>query len=236
MIASLALFTQLAGVCAPQVAPGTLAALAAVESRFNTLAIDDNTTHSALWPKLPAEAITIARQAIAAGHSIDLGLLQINSGNLASLHLSVPGAFDPCLNLRAGAALLVRDYGGGKTPAEEQAALRAALLRYNTGTAQGNVARGYVAQVVSAARRVVPEIDPSATQPAQPPPAATPKDWNVFPDSPGPGRLAQPFAHRASDMHPPTTSERSPPVASSAVTVTGHRASRAEMATEGSDE
>jgi len=236
MITSLALLTQLAGVCAPQDGPGTLAAIAFVESHFNTLAIHDNTTGKALWPNDPAEAIALARRAISAGHSIDLGLMQINSRNLASLHLSVPAAFDPCLNLRAGAALLASDYGGGKTPAEEQAALRAALLRYNTGTAQGSVAGGYVAQVVGAAKRVVPEIDPSATQPPHSPPAATPKDWNVFPDSPGPGRLAQPFARRALDMYRPRTSERSPHVASSAVKVTGQRTSRAEMATEGSDE
>ncbi|MGH7085701.1 MAG: transglycosylase SLT domain-containing protein, partial [Acetobacteraceae bacterium] len=89
MIVPLALFTQLAGTCAPEVAPGTLAALAAVESRFNTLAIYDNTTHAALHPKDRAEAVTLARQAISAGHSVDLGLMQINSRNLGLLHLSI---------------------------------------------------------------------------------------------------------------------------------------------------
>jgi len=236
MIASLAFLTQLTAACAPQVAPGTLAALADIESRFNTLAINDNTTHKVLWPKRPAEAIAWARQAIAAGHSIDLGLMQINSGNLASLHLSIPEAFDPCMNLRAGAVLLASDYAGGKTPSEQQAALRTALLRYNTGTAQGSAAQGYVARVLNAAKRVVPEIDPGATELPQQPPAMTPKDWNVFPNSPGPGRLKQQFAEHGSNLQPRAASKGSPPTASSTVTVTGRRTSAADMATEGSDE
>jgi len=191
MIVSLALFTRLAGACAPEVAPGTLAALAAVESRFNTLAIYDNTTHEVLLPRDQPEAVAVAQRAIAAGDSVDLGLMQINSRNLAPLHLSVSGAFEPCPSLHAGAALLAKDYDGGRTPAEEQAALRAALSRYNTGTARGGFANGYVAQVISAAKRVVPEIDPGAATSAQ-----VPEDWNVFPDSPGPGHLRRPRADR----------------------------------------
>ncbi|MGH7117709.1 MAG: lytic transglycosylase domain-containing protein [Acetobacteraceae bacterium] len=197
MIVPLALFTRLAGACAPEVAPGTLAALAAVESRFDTLAIYDNTAHAALRPKDEAQAIALARQAVAAGHSIDLGLMQINSRNLGPLHLSIPQAFEPCPSLSAGAALLAKDYEGGKTPAEEQAALRAALSRYNTGTAREGFANGYVAQVVNAAKRVVPEIDPGAAAATKPPPIAVPKDWNVFPDSPGPGHLRPQLTDRA---------------------------------------
>ena len=197
VITSLALFTQLAGACAPRVAPGTLAAIAATESRFDPLAIYDNTTHSAWWPKRQTAAVALAHRLIGAGDSVDLGLMQINSANLAALHLTVQDAFDPCANLHAGAALLVKDYDGGRTQAEEQAALRTALSRYNSGTQGGGFTNGYVARVVGAARQVVPEIDPDAPRAMKPTADATPHDWNVFPDSPGPGRLARPVLHQA---------------------------------------
>ncbi len=253
MIVPLALFTRLAGTCAPEVAPGTLAALAAVESRFDTHAIYDNTAHAALHPKDRAEAIALARQAIAADHSVDLGLMQINSRNLMPLNLSVADAFEPCPNLRAAAALLVKDYDGGRTPAEEQAALRAALSRYNTGTTRGGFANGYVAKVVSAAKRVVPEIDPSAAA-ATNPQAITPKDWNVFPDSPGPGRLQRPPLDRlAATTKPPSQPGVTKPaapawnvfpqsvgpdrlVARPPVMLTGHFASATRTANEEPDE
>ncbi|MGH7119885.1 MAG: lytic transglycosylase domain-containing protein [Acetobacteraceae bacterium] len=257
VIVPLALFTQLAGTCAPEVAPGTLAALAAVESHFDTLAVHDNATHAALWPKDEVAAVNLAQKAIAAGHSVDLGLMQINSRNLGPLHLSVAEAFEPCASLRAGAALLVKDYAGGGTPAARQAALRAALSRYNTGTAHEGFANGYVAEVVSAAKRVVPEIDPGAgAAAAKLPPAAVPKDWNVFPDSPGPGHLRWQLMHRAAgtgkapapaqqrvmkssvpawnvfprSAGPDRLAVRSP------VTLTGHLASSAATASEGSDD
>lgn len=256
MIVPLALFTRLAGACAPEVAPGTLAALAAVESRFDTLAIYDNTAHAALHPKDQAEAVTLARQAIAAGHSVDLGIMQINSRNLAPLHLSVTDAFEPCPSLRAGAALLAKDYEGGKTPAEEQAALRAAFSRYNTGTARGGFANGYVAQVISAAKQVVPEIDPGAAAATKPQAAAVPKDWNVFPNSPGPGRLGPQPAYRAvgatkpaAPMRPGVAKHAAPAwnvfaqsvgpdrlMARPPVMLTGHFASAARTASEEPDE
>lgn len=253
MIVPLALFTRLAGTCAPEVAPGTLAALAAVESRFDTLAIYDNTAHVAWHPEDRAKAVTLARQAIAAGHSVDLGLMQINSRNLAPLNLSVAEAFEPCPSLRAGAALLAKDYAGGKTPAEEQAALRAALSRYNTGTARGGFANGYVVRVVGAAKRVVPEIDPGAAA-ATKPQATVPKDWNVFPDSPGPGRLQRPPLDRlAATTKSPSQPGVTKPAAPawnvfphsvgpdqlgtrSPVMLTGHSASATRTASEGPDE
>ena len=50
MILPLAVLTQLAAVCAPQVAPSTLAAIARVESGSDSLAIGDDTTHRILRP------------------------------------------------------------------------------------------------------------------------------------------------------------------------------------------
>ena len=229
MILPVALFTQLAVTCAPGVAPGTLAAVAAAESRLDPLAVYDNATHSAWRPRDRGKAVALAQQLIGAGHSVDLGLMQINSGNLSRLHLAVSGAFDPCVSLRAGARLLVEDYerapwtfsprtrsvgkaGGGETHSAQQTAIRVALSRYNTGSPKAGFRNGYVARVVAAAKRVVPEIDPDAIAAESSKPAATPSgtsravfdgsqnsaqpsapsSWNVFPQSVGPDRLAEP--------------------------------------------
>lgn len=69
MILPLALFTQLADARAPQVAPRTLAAAAATGSRFDPLAIFDNTTHTPWRSWGRNEALALARHLISAGHA-----------------------------------------------------------------------------------------------------------------------------------------------------------------------
>jgi type IV secretion system protein VirB1 len=215
MILPVALVAHLAGACAPGAAPGTLAAVATAESGFDTLAIRDDTTDAVWRPRRRSEAEALARRLIGRGHAVDLGLMQIDSANLVRLHLPVSRAFDPCASLAAGARLLTEDYeparprsGGEPTQAAEQAALLTAFSRYNTGSPTAGFRNGYVARVVKAAQRIVPEIDPRTVLPAEPgatPPVnswaifgsakhAAPRDassnWNVFPQSVGPDRLA----------------------------------------------
>jgi type IV secretion system protein VirB1 len=212
MILPVALIAQLAASCAPAAAPGTLAAVAAAESGFDPLAIYDNTTSETWRPRTRMEAVALARNLIGAGHAVDLGLMQIDSGNLARLQLGVAGAFDPCASLAAGARVLAGAYGGGATHGAQQAALRVAFSRYNTGSPTAGFRNGYVARVVAAAQRVVPEIDVQATAPEQPQAGTAPpaprqvfggadrsvqpdtSNWNVFPQSVGPDRLANPPA------------------------------------------
>jgi hypothetical protein len=87
-----------------------------------------------------------------------------------------------------------------------------ALSRYNTGSPKAGFRNGYVARVVDAAKRIVPEIDPEAIAAEPSKPAAAPSgtswevfgssknsaqpntssSWNVFPQSVGPDRLADP--------------------------------------------
>lgn len=151
---------RLAQRCAPTVAPTTLAAIAITESGFNPLSIHDNTLGASDYPSTAAEAVSLATTLIAAGRSVDLGLMQINSANLRALGLTPEAAFDPCQSLTAGAAILQADYAGGATHAGQQAALRIAFSRYNTGTPLRGFANGYVRRVEAAARQVVPAIDP----------------------------------------------------------------------------
>src|SRR5262249_44292284 len=111
---SVALFTQVWASCVgPAVAVETGAAVARAESGFNTLAIHDNTTNHTYAPADLAQAVAIAAALRSAGNSIDLGLMQINSANLARVGLTIAGTFDPCRNIAAGAQILVNDYLAG---------------------------------------------------------------------------------------------------------------------------
>ena len=185
---SVAEFGQLALRCGPSVAPSTLASIARTESGFQPLSINDNTTKTSGVPATRDIAIQIASKLLEAGHSVDVGIMQINSGNFGRLGLTLEAAFDPCRSVAAAAVILVGDYAGGDTHEGQQAALRVALSRYNTGDAQRGFANGYVHKVELAARHVVPAIDVGAGPAAidsQPPPAVmadahAPPSWDVW--------------------------------------------------------
>jgi len=195
---AIAAAAAMAHACAPQVAPATLISVARVESGMDPLAIHDNTSGAMSHPTdAPAAALT-ATALIHAGHSVDLGLMQINSANLSALHLTVLAAFDACASLRAGATVLERAYAGGSTQAEQQRELRIALSRYNTGGATQGFANGYVHRVELIAEHLVPAIlaGPYADRPA-PAPAPQPRtapSWDVWGDDPAPPTLRTPAA------------------------------------------
>jgi len=135
--------------CAPFVAPETLAAVIHVESRGRPLALNINGGNPLpSQPSTVAEAAALARAAMARGHSVDIGLMQVNSQHLARLGLTVEALLDPCTNIRAGAQVLSQAYeratrlsgrGGGE-------AMQRALSIYNTGHPQRGFATGYVAK------------------------------------------------------------------------------------------
>lgn len=183
----LAAILALAQTCAPTVAPQTMAAIAHAESRFDPLAIGVNHgPRPARRPQDRAEAARIARSLLTRGADLDLGLAQINSGNLAWLGLSVEDAFDPCRNLAASATVLRTGYrpDGGR-PHQRQAALRVALSRYNTGHPERGFRNGYVARVEAAAARLFPALRapaaaPSPARPIRLEAEAPPAAWDVF--------------------------------------------------------
>lgn len=192
MILSLALFTQLAASCAPSVHVDTLAAIARTESGFHAHAIHDNTDGRRYLAASREEAITIATGLVSAKrHSVDLGLMQVNSANLVSLGLSLAQAFDPCLSLSAGARVLAAGYKPPPAGQDTQPALMQALSRYNTGHPTRGFANGYVARVAASAEQVVPAIRLGASQTsgqaememekdAPPVSSAPPPAWDVF--------------------------------------------------------
>ncbi len=185
-------FGRLALRCGAIVAPSTLASVARTESAFQPLTINDNTTGTRGVPANQDIALRIASKLLAAGHSVDLGIMQINSANFAKVGLTTASAFDPCQSIAAAAMILSHSYAGGETHAAQQAALRVALSRYNTGDAQRGFDNGYVHKVELAARRVVPALDvgglpTAAISPAPAPPPSLPSadpnappDWDVW--------------------------------------------------------
>lgn len=131
MLLSLAALTALLSTCAPDVAAKDLAAVAQTESRLDPLAVHDNTTKQSHSPADKDAAVELARQLLRAGHSVDLGLMQINDKNLGWVGLTLEASFEPCDSIRAGAQVLT------------------AFSRYNTGTATRGFSNGYVARVVA---------------------------------------------------------------------------------------
>jgi len=150
---------QLISSCAVGVNPRTMTALVHVESGGDSLALHDNTWRTSYKPPNSATAVAWARELMGFGHSVDLGLSQINSANLPSLGLSVEDVFDPCTNLQAGATILSADYREAVARfGPGQIALRHALGAYNTGSLYAG--QGYVNQILVAAG-LPPEYDTS---------------------------------------------------------------------------
>lgn len=136
--------------CAPFVAPATLAAVARVESAGKPLAINVNKGPRVPTPANAADAARTARYWIGRGHSVDLGLMQVNSRNLGRLGVTVEQMFDPCLNIRAGATILAENYAtAANRRGHGQNALMDALSAYNTGSFTRGYSNGYVGRYLN---------------------------------------------------------------------------------------
>ena len=171
MSLALPLFLQLAVSEAPSIAPQTLAAFAQAESKLEPLAIGDNDTGASYRPATTAAAVALATSLLSQHHSLDLGIMQINSANLSRVGLTVATAFDPGQSIRAGAEILADAYQRCRRNGtiEEQAALRCAASVYNTGREQAGIANGYQARVWRVAAQLVPAIQSAASADPLPP-------------------------------------------------------------------
>ncbi|WP_035418012.1 lytic transglycosylase domain-containing protein [Ferrovum myxofaciens] len=138
--------------CASDLAPVTIAAIVQQESGGNPFLLHDNTTKKSWRLNNADESTKLARALIQAGHSVDIGLAQINSKNLSALGLKIDDALDPCTNLLAAQSIL-------KTAWEQSGHdLRGALAAYNTGKTTSSVGAHYSAEVFAKAGIKVPEI------------------------------------------------------------------------------
>jgi hypothetical protein len=95
--------------CAPTVHPETMAAVISAESRGQQYAIADAGPKNMPWAQRKGlvrsyylasleDAVATATGLIASGHTVSLGITQVNDRNLASLGISLRDIFDPCTN------------------------------------------------------------------------------------------------------------------------------------------
>jgi type IV secretion system protein VirB1 len=143
--------------CAANVAAPTLEAIIAVESRGDALALHVNGVASQPpRPRAAKQAARLAEVYIEAGYSVDLGLMQVNSSELAFLGYTVEQVLDPCTNIRAGGRILASEYSAAAhVLGVGQPALQAALSAYNTGNFERGFANGYVARYYRASRMLI---------------------------------------------------------------------------------
>lgn len=120
--------------CAPAVAPQTALAIIKIESDGRPFAIDDDTAHRSYFPQDRQAAVRMASRLLAQGHTLDVGLMQVDSIYFRSDAASLERIFDPCVNVSTGSSILVRAYrwsaqvyGPGKV------ALYHAFEAYNSG-------------------------------------------------------------------------------------------------------
>lgn len=152
-------FSVLIARCAPTVHPETMAALISAESRGHQYAIADAGPVNMPWAQRKKlvrsyymgsldEAVGKANGLIASGHTVSLGLAQVNDRNLAAFGLSVREIFEPCTNLAVGGKIFtdfyeraVKKFGFGRQ------ALNAAISAYNSGSWVRGEKDGYVGLV-----------------------------------------------------------------------------------------
>ena len=140
LLAGLLLGPSLCAACGPEVHPATTQAIIEVESAGNPLAIHDNVTNRAYSPRTRDEAVATARNLLAQEHSIDMGLMQINSQHLRKKRIDYERLFDPCFNIKTGTGILASFYRLHRrnSPSDPQdLVLLKSLSSYNTGTPYG---------------------------------------------------------------------------------------------------
>jgi type IV secretion system protein VirB1 len=194
--------------CAPNVGERTMTAIVRVESNAYPLAIYDNTTRRSFAPRTIHDAMSTARALLDAGHSVDLGLAQVNASNLPRLGINVRDAFDPCTNLRGAATILETDYEAAANRfSPGPYALRRAIGAYNSGSIYAG--DDYVDRILIAAGlppqgdRRIPDLEPPA--PALPGPAIplTGLAPNALPFASQAAPAAPPAAHAAAAQPKP---------------------------------
>lgn len=133
--------------CSPNVHPVIVNAIVKTESNYNPFAIGVNRGAGRLakQPINYAEAVHIAKQLLAGGANIDLGLGQINSANLKWLGLTVEQVLEPCANLKALQTVYLHCYDRASNTGKGTRMQRA-FSCYNTGNMTGGFSNGYVAK------------------------------------------------------------------------------------------
>ena len=158
-------FSSLYGTCGPEVHPATTQAIVEVESSGNPLAIHDNDTRTSYTPSSRSQAAEIASRLLARRHSIDIGLMQINSWHLRKKKIDCESLFDPCFNIKTGTEILAAFYRTHrqKSPSDPpDLTLLKSLSSYNTGTPYKGTR--YVTKILKKARAIDHKTAPQNTR------------------------------------------------------------------------
>ena len=143
-------FNALAMSCAPNVAPTTLRAMAAVESSLNPHAVGVIDGRLIRQPHNLPEAISTVLALQQQGTRFSAGLIQIYVKNWPAYNLDYQTVFDPCANMRAAAGILTDCYTrAGAKSSISQVALRNALSCYYSNNFVTGYQHGYVQKVVA---------------------------------------------------------------------------------------
>ena len=144
-------FIALAQECAPNVHHQTMAAIVRTESSYNPFAIGVVNGRLERQPRNKIEAIATAKWLQENGWNFSVGLSQVNLHNLPKYGLDFDKAFDPCMNLRAGAAILGECFDRAliKHKNDQQGAARSALSCYYSGNFITGYKQGYVQTVLN---------------------------------------------------------------------------------------
>jgi type IV secretion system protein VirB1 len=134
-----------------------------------------------------ADAVAIVRRYVAAGYSVDIGLGQINSRNLAHLGVSIEQAFEPCTNLGLASRVLQDGYAVASRHYSGLDAISATYSLYNTGSMsrfRQRLCRRVWAAAASVGSITSPPVSgapsPSSTSPATiVVAAACPEQWVI---------------------------------------------------------
>lgn len=116
-----------------------------IESSSNPYALNINTKDSppkAIIPSSKEEAFTIAQKYINEGHSVDIGLMQINSKNLGAN--TIIDVLDPCTNITLGSSIYHSFYKATPAQDDDKTRIQKALSAYNTGSFTNGFKNGYV--------------------------------------------------------------------------------------------
>jgi len=135
MIIALLFMTTICSQCGPAVDPSLTRAIIQVESGGNPFAIGDNMARRSYFPVSKSDAVQLAGYLLSQGHSIDMGLMQINSCHLGEKGLSLDVLFDPCGNVNFGTSLLADYFRMHSGDPDKTQVLFKALSTYNTGSA-----------------------------------------------------------------------------------------------------
>jgi type IV secretion system protein VirB1 len=153
-------FGALAKECAPGVHRDLLGRVATVESSGNPFAIGVVHGHLARQPKNLPEALATVKTLDAGGWNYSMGLVQVNVHNLARYGQTAETIFEPCTNLKTGAAILKECYGRARARFDDtDDAVHAALSCYYSG----DLTRG-----AAYAQKVAASVPVPAVQGAQP--------------------------------------------------------------------